>query len=917
MRNRISKAGALLLSLLLAGAAEAAITNLAVQDSANAADWSVQSNLQVGSVQYGDRAFTFSSVAAAVAGADWIRTANDSKAFTGATLVSFTVTTDSDVYVAHNDSISPKPSWLTSANGWTDSGGNLVNNESTPRTFSLFRKAFAAGAAVSLGNNGSTTSGQYTIVVVSTGTVVTPTPTPTATATPTATPTPTPPTTGPVKLTVVAASASTNDGNVPANTLDGSLATRWSGNGDGAWIQFDLGSVQSIALVKIAVYNGNSRQNAFDLQVGDGSSFATVLPGAHTSGTTTQLETFDLNPDQNARFVRYVGHMSNVGTFNSVTEVEIWGNPCADCPTPTPTPPTPTPTPTVATPTPTPSPTPRVRPTPNGNPILPPKWAFGVLYGSYHNQTQILDDMSRIRSGGYGGDALWVDSSWLSSDYNDAPKYINFTFDPGQFPSPATMTSTLHSNHFRFGLWEWPYIDKSNSLYSTGVSKGAFIKNSSGDVVDGGGWHGVTFTGQFDFTNPAAVTWFKQLEQPVLDKGVDFFKIDTYGTVPSGGVLFSGGNSGDTYKQAYHKTVFEVTQSALSSQGRGLIFAHRQSAGNNIRFPGLWTGDIASTWAGLQTAIDRAKAFNTTGTAAYWTGDTGGYNSGNPTDELYIRWLEYGTFQPINEFFAEKASKTRFPWVFGTQAQAVFKQYAQLRYRLLPWRYSNAQACYHEMPMKWPVSWASGTNQMLVGNGASQMMVGIVTAAGATSRSVTFPSGTWIDYWTGASHAGGTTATVSAPLDRVPLFVKAGSIVPMGPQIEWVDQLPADPLTLDTYPSGTSSYTLYEDDGLSLAYQGGAVSRTTLTSDAAAATFSIGAAVGSYAGQLADRTYILKIHQQTASPGAVSRDGGSLTQHSSQSAFDGAAEGWFYDGAADVLWVKFHTSTSVSTQVNY
>jgi len=141
-----------------------------------------------------------------------------------------------------------------------------------------------------------------------------------------------------------AVTASTHDGNLPANTVDDNLATRWSGNGDGAWIQYDLGTEQAISYVKIAVYSGNGRQNRFDLQVGDGTNWTNVLTNALTTGTTTQLVAYDF-PDQTARFVRYVGHMSTVGTFNSLTEVEIWRTACPSCVTPTPTP-TPTATPT-------------------------------------------------------------------------------------------------------------------------------------------------------------------------------------------------------------------------------------------------------------------------------------------------------------------------------------------------------------------------------------------------------------------------------------------------------------------------------------------------------------------------------------------------------------------------------------------
>src|SRR5262245_51658367 len=145
------------------------ITGLTVNDAANAADWSIQPAIGPGDLQYGDRGYALMTVPASVAGSEWIRTANDSKSFTGSTLVSFTVTSAADVCVALNDRILAQPPWLGSANGWTDTQENLVNNESPPRTFSLFRKSFPAGARVALGNNGSTTSGLYTVIVKPTG----------------------------------------------------------------------------------------------------------------------------------------------------------------------------------------------------------------------------------------------------------------------------------------------------------------------------------------------------------------------------------------------------------------------------------------------------------------------------------------------------------------------------------------------------------------------------------------------------------------------------------------------------------------------------------------------------------------------------------------------------------------------------
>ena len=175
--------------------------------------------------------------------------------------------------------------------------------------------------------------------------VSTPTPTPTPTRTPTPTPSPTPSPTGPpsggfVEITpgAGAVTASGNDGNLPGNTVDNNLGTRWSASGDGQWIQFDLGSVRTVAHVALAVYNGNSRQNRFDLQVSsDSVNWTTVIAGGLTSGTTTSEQVHDF-ADTLARWVRYVGHGATTSTFNSLTEVSLFAPSASSTPAPTPTP---------------------------------------------------------------------------------------------------------------------------------------------------------------------------------------------------------------------------------------------------------------------------------------------------------------------------------------------------------------------------------------------------------------------------------------------------------------------------------------------------------------------------------------------------------------------------------------------------
>ena len=700
------------------------VANLSVNDSANSTDWSVQSSLATGNEQYGDRTYTLTSVPSGFGGSEWIQTANDSKAFTGATLATFTVTADADVYVAANDSFA-RPGWLA-AGGWTDSGSNLVNSESSPKTFSLFKKTFPANATVTLGNNGSTSSSMFTVVV----------------------------------------------------------------------------------------------------------------------------------------------------------------RPAGSQPPP-----------------------------PSGTPVLPPKWVFGVLYGSYHNQADVLSDVQKLRAS-YSGDLYWIDSSWLSSSYTGTPeRYICFEFDPGQFPDPAGMIQTLRDNHFHFGVWEWPWVDKGCKNFAHGRDNDLFVEDTSGNVVDAGGWHGNTFTGAFDYTNSATLPFWRSLNQPLVDMGLGFFKLDTGGGYPSAGVLHDGSNSQDRYKTLYRKTAFDF--SAVANGGRGFVLTHTQKSTGADQYPGMWTGDTTATFDDLIAEMKKAAALNTSSTAAYWCGDTGGYNK-TPNDELYIRWLEYTTFTPCQEFFGAKTTSTgaRFPWMFSSQAQTIFKKFTQLRYRLLPFRYSNAQIAFHNKPVQYPVHWI-GQTQLVNGSGDSQILVQPITKAGATSASVALPSGTWIDFWTGTVFAGGATRTVQAPIDRVPVLVKAGSILPMGPDLRWVDEKPADPLTLDIYPQGTTSYTLYEDDGVTADYKNGAFSRTTFSCNDAGGqvAVSIGASTGTYNGKLTARTYLLKVNKQATDPGNVTRDGTPLTRFSSRSELDAAPEGWFYDAAADIVWVKFRISTSSATSV--
>ena len=295
--------------------------------------------------------------------------------------------------------------WTTVLSGETS--GTTTNEESFDFADAEARYVRYLGH----GNVGSTnpTMNSVTEVSIFGGTVCTTCPTPTPTATPTVpevTPTPTPP---PVDTEITppagSVTASTHDGNLPGNVVDGSLASRWSANGDGQWLQLDLGSAKTVSYFKIAFYNGNLRTNTFDLQCFSGT-WTNLRSNVVSSGATTALETFDV-PDATCSMVRYLGHGNSINTWNSVTEVEIWQSGGGPVITPTPTPtlhPTITPTPTSSMP-PTPTPTPQ----PSGE-ITPPGSAFSASTSDTNVPANAGDNNLMTRWSGAG------DGAWLQVD---------------------------------------------------------------------------------------------------------------------------------------------------------------------------------------------------------------------------------------------------------------------------------------------------------------------------------------------------------------------------------------------------------------------------------------------------------------------------------------------------------------------
>ncbi len=272
-----------------------------------------------------------------------------------------------------------------------------------------------------------------------------------------------------------------------------------------------------------------------------------------------------------------------------------------------------------------------------------------------------------------------------------------------------------------------------------------------------------------------------------------------------------------------------------------------------------WSGDVYSNFWALKRQVPAGLNFSISG-IPYWTTDIGGYGypNGSTTDpkyqEVYTRWFEYGTFCPIFRTHGHRENDTNELWSYGPAAPTLIK-FDKLRYRLLPYIYSlawqvtkNDYTIMRPLVMDWREDrkvWDIG-DQFMFG---PALLVNPITEAGATNRSVYLPAAAgWYDFWSGERVEGDQTIMAAAPIDRIPLYVRAGSIMPLGSEIEYAGEKPSEPIELRIYRGSNGQFTLYQDQGDTYAYEHGAFATIPISWDEASSTLTIGARNGSYPG---------------------------------------------------------------------
>jgi len=452
----------------------------------------------------------------------------------------------------------------------------------------------------------------------------------------------------------------------------------------------------------------------------------------------------------------------------------------------------------------------------SGPPAVPPRWTFGYLQSrwGWRDRVYIEDTLKQFTDQMLPVDAFIFDFEWYTTqpDYQleaaGETNFSDFGWNPILFPEPAEQLADYKARGVRVVGIRKPRLGNSETL--------KMIRAKGWDMPQA---RGIDARG-LNFQNPDASAWYAQQLGKSIDAGIAGWWDD------EGEVTFT--------------TYYYWNQSQSDALARFRPGARSWTITRAFQ-PGLqrfatasWTGDINSDWCALADTPTHLLNWSLAG-MCYGACDIGGYK-GQDSPELLARWMEVGTFLPVMRSHSNRRVQPRFPWLYGADAEDAIRKALDLRYRLVPMYYSLAHEAYKTgAPLMRPLlmefprdpNVANLSSQWLIGRG---LMAAPVLESGG-QRSVYLPDDTWYLFESSTRLAGHRYVDVTVALDEVPVYVRAGTILPLAPVLQHTDQLPGGPLELQIYPGKNASFTLVEDDGLTAAYLKGRIRRTTFSWD--------------------------------------------------------------------------------------
>ena len=519
-----------------------------------------------------------------------------------------------------------------------------------------------------------------------------------------------------------------------------------------------------------------------------------------------------------------------------------------------------------------------------GKASLYPKWSLGFWQSRerYTTQDELVGTLAEMRRRGIPVDNIVQDWMYWKED-----QWGSHEFDETRFPDPEKMLDDVHAMHGRFMISVWPKFYTNTEHYKELKAAGyAYTHAEDTAIVDWLG-HGQSF---YDaYSEGGRKMFWRQMDETLYSrygKKIDAWWMDA-----------SEPNLRDCLPMDYLKWLLTPTalgpsteylnayslvnadaiyngQRAVDPDKRVFLLTRNGFAGLQRYSTASWSGDIGTSWYDMRMQMAAGLNYSMAG-LPMWGMDIGGFsvmnkfhNPANADEwqELQTRWHQFGTFVPL--FRTHGQYPRRELWNIapeGSQAYESILSYMKLRYNLMPYLYSLAGAVHFEdytmmrgLPMDFPgdPKVRDLSDQWMFG---PALMPCPVYEYKARSREVYFPECGWYDFYTGAYIAGGQTLTADAPYERIPLYVRAGSIIPFGPDMQWSDEKPADNIRLYVYAGRDADFTLYEDDGVTYGYEKGAYATIPIHWDDASRTLTLGERKGSFPGMLETRTFTVVV----------------------------------------------------------
>ncbi|MHA1436247.1 MAG: TIM-barrel domain-containing protein [Promethearchaeota archaeon] len=444
-----------------------------------------------------------------------------------------------------------------------------------------------------------------------------------------------------------------------------------------------------------------------------------------------------------------------------------------------------------------------------GKAPVPPKWSFGAWMSriSYSSQKEVLEVAKRLRKEKFPFDVIHIDTNWFKEEW-----MCDWKFDNEKFPDPKQMCAELKKLGFKVSLWQTPYIVKRVKEYKEAKKLGIAAKNHGAFMF--------LFTPALviDFSNPESIKWYQNKLLNLFKIGVSVIKIDFGEAVePHQKFLkYNGREMHNLFALLYQKAAFEISREFF---GRGIIWARSAYAGSQ-RYPVHWSGDSSSTFEELPNVLRGGLSIGLCG-FTFWSQDVGGFIF-SPSDRLFIRWTQFSIFNSHIRFHGNPP-KYREPWNYSEQAQEIVRKFLNLRYRLIHYIYTEAHyASKHGLPMLAPLV-LEFQNDPTVFNIEDQFMFGrnLMVAPIFTKyneRLIYIPQGKWYDYWTLKKYEGNSWINYECSIDNIPFFIKEGTILPLGPVIQYIDDKDLNSLDLIIIPDFKENIIQYEiiEDDMSL-----------------------------------------------------------------------------------------------------